>query len=52
MPIPVNDKTWGLPAALSVMVNCPVLAPVAVGVNVTAMKQPLLAARVAGQLLV
>ena len=38
-PPPPRDTTCGLPAALSVMVNEPVLLPVAVGVNVTLMAQ-------------
>jgi len=34
LPVPVGFDTWGLLLALSLTLNCPVLVPVAVGVNV------------------
>jgi len=34
-PVPVKSTTWGLPAALSVMVRAAMLGPGAVGVKVT-----------------
>jgi len=38
-PVPARVTTWGLPAALSVMVRVPASAPTAGGVNVTLMVQ-------------
>ena len=38
-PVPVRLAVWGLPAALSVMVNVPVRVPVVVGVKVTLIVQ-------------
>jgi len=35
IPVPLNSTIWGLPAASSVMTNCPVLGPGAVGVKDT-----------------
>ncbi len=35
MPVPVRFDVCGLLFALSLTLNCPVLVPVAVGVNVT-----------------
>jgi len=34
-PVPLSARVWGLPKALSARVIAPVLAPPAVGVNVT-----------------
>jgi len=51
-PIPLRLAVCGLPVALSVTLNVPVLEPVAVGVKVTWIEQLVLAAKVAGQLLV
>jgi len=48
VPVPVSVTVWGLPAALSVMVNVPGRVPVAVGVNVTLIVQFAFAASVAG----
>jgi hypothetical protein len=52
VPVPVRAAVWGLPVALSVTVRVPVLAPVAVGLNVTLMAQLAPAARLVPQLLV
>lgn len=52
MPVPVRLITCGLLLALSVIVIAPVLAPTAVGVNVTLIVQPLLGATDAPHVLV
>ena len=52
VPVPDNAIMCGLPAALSEIVKAPVLAPVAVGVNVTLMAQLAPAATGLTQLLV
>ena len=44
LPVPVRLITWGLLAALSVIVMAPVLAPTAVGANVMLIVQLLFAA--------
>jgi hypothetical protein len=43
-PVPLRVTVWGLPEALSVIVNVPVRVPAAVGVNATLIRQLLLAA--------
>src|SRR5260370_644646 len=48
VPVPVSGTVCGLPVALSVMVNVPARAPVAVGVNVTLIVQFAFTASVAG----
>lgn len=45
MPVPVRLDACGLPAALSLTLNVPVLVPVAVGVNTTLIVQVDFAAR-------
>jgi hypothetical protein len=47
-PVPVSGTVCGLPGTLSVTVNVPVRAPMAVGANVMLMVQVAPAARVAG----
>jgi hypothetical protein len=37
--VPLREITWGVPAALSVIVTAPLRGPVAVGVNVTLIVQ-------------
>src|SRR5213082_2545082 len=51
-PVPVRVTSWGLPLALSVILSVPVLAPTAVGVNVTLIVQLAPAASALPQLLV
>ena len=51
-PVPVNATVCGLLAALSVMLSVPVRAPVADGVNTTAMLQVLSVGRLDPQVLV
>lgn len=51
-PVPLTETTWGLLAALSVMVMVPLCAPATVGANVTIIEHCVLAARVVPQLLV
>ena len=52
VPVPERLTTCGLPVALSVIVNVPLMAPVVVGVNVTLIVQVAPAAIVPTQLLV
>jgi len=49
LPVPVRLEVCGLPTALSLTCNVPVLVPVAVGVNTTLMVQLDLAARLVVQ---
>jgi len=51
-PLPVTATFWGLPGALSLIVNIPLRVPVAVGVNVRLITQEDAAEILAGQLLV
>lgn len=39
MPVPVSVTVWGVPLALSATDNCPVLFPLALGLNVTLIAQ-------------
>lgn len=49
LPVPCRADACGLLLALSLMLNCPVLVPVCVGVNVTPIVHFPLAARLAVQ---
>jgi hypothetical protein len=51
-PVPLSATLWGLPAALSEMLNVPVLVPPAVGLKVTEMEQLAPALTLAPQVLV
>lgn len=52
MPVPVRVEICGLPAALSLTCNVPVLVPVCVGVNTTLIVHVDLAARLVEQVVV
>src|ERR1022692_4724689 len=52
LPVPVRLETCGLPTALSLTCNVPVLVPVCVGVNTTLMVHVVLAARLVEQVVV
>jgi hypothetical protein len=52
VPVPVRPTVCGLPAALSVIDNVPVRAPLCVGLKVTPMVQPASAARLEPQVFV
>src|SRR5215472_9016201 len=51
VPVPASGSCWGLPPPLSLTETSANRAPVAVGVNVTAMEQLAPAATLPGQLL-